>query len=122
MKPFAGLIVSACLIASILIGANATQPRDLGREILEANDGWASLTTGTTGGSTASANHASVKFTSITITKSRRILRVTNTVWVSDESRRFMLKTTSFALTRKFPLIASLAGSAGPRSISKGLR
>jgi pectate lyase len=60
MKSFSSLIVSACLSVSILIGANATQPRDLGREILEANDGWASLTTGTTGGANASANQVYV--------------------------------------------------------------
>jgi pectate lyase len=60
MKSFSSLLVSACLIVSILIGANATPPRDLGRETLEANDGWASLTTGTTGGSTASENQVYV--------------------------------------------------------------
>jgi len=60
MKSFSSLILSVCLIVSILIGANATPPRDLGREVLEANDGWASLTTGTTGGSNASANQVYV--------------------------------------------------------------
>lgn len=58
MKSLFSLIVSACL--SVIIGANVTQPRDLGREVLEANDGWASLTSGTTGGSTASANQVYV--------------------------------------------------------------
>jgi pectate lyase len=32
-------------------------PRDLGREVLAANDGWASATTGTTGGAKADARH-----------------------------------------------------------------
>jgi pectate lyase len=63
MKSFSSLIVSACLIVSILIGANATRPRDLGRETLEAKDGWASLTTGTTGGTNASANQVYVVHT-----------------------------------------------------------
>ena len=56
MRSLFSLIVSACLIANILIGAHAIGKRDLGREILEANDGWAAMSPGTTGGSNANAN------------------------------------------------------------------
>ena len=49
------LTISVCLIANLLPSIRAEQ-RDLGHETLDANDGWASLTTGTTGGSNAATN------------------------------------------------------------------
>jgi len=49
------LTISVCLIANLFPSVRAEQ-RDLGHETLEANDGWASLTTGTTGGSNAATN------------------------------------------------------------------
>lgn len=50
------LTLSVCLVGNVFLGARATEQRDLGHETLEANDGWASFSTGTTGGSNAAAN------------------------------------------------------------------
>jgi len=50
--------VSACLLVAALgAGAQAFAAQNLGRETLPANDGWAALDTGTTGGSAADADH-----------------------------------------------------------------
>ena len=49
------LTISLCLVANLFPSIRAEQ-RDLGHETLEANDGWASLTTGTTGGANAATN------------------------------------------------------------------
>ena len=50
-KPFVSI---ACLLATLTASATASAShRDLGRETLDANDGWASFGTGTTGGSAA---------------------------------------------------------------------
>ena len=49
------LTISVCLVANLFPSSLAEQ-RDLGHETLDANDGWASLTTGTTGGSNAATN------------------------------------------------------------------
>ncbi len=47
-------IPAACLLATIALSPTASAGhRDLGRETLDANDGWASFGTGTTGGSAA---------------------------------------------------------------------
>ena len=53
------LSVTACIPAAAPAASpSPTQtPRDLGRETLAANDGWAAATTGTTGGSKADAAH-----------------------------------------------------------------
>jgi pectate lyase len=52
--------VPAVIVAAVIAAAGvwsttaaAHKKRDLGREVLAANDGWASLGTGTTGGSAA---------------------------------------------------------------------
>ncbi|PYQ20457.1 MAG: pectate lyase, partial [Acidobacteria bacterium] len=53
-------------MAGVVIGlASASRPapaddRDLGREILAPNDGWASFSTGTTGGAAAAPDHVYV--------------------------------------------------------------
>jgi pectate lyase len=47
------LILTACLTAATLVATPASDQRDLGREILAPNDGWASFSTGTTGGANA---------------------------------------------------------------------
>jgi pectate lyase len=53
-------VIVICLIAVAALAAlpaMATAKRDLGRETLPPNDGWASLGAGTTGGSAATADH-----------------------------------------------------------------
>jgi len=57
--------ILACSIVTLLLIGNTTslkavtptKQEDLGKQTLEANDGWASSTTGTTGGSNATADH-----------------------------------------------------------------
>jgi pectate lyase len=56
MRSLFTFILSLCLVLNVLITSATADQRDLGREVLAANDGWASMSTGTTGGSTASAN------------------------------------------------------------------
>ena len=56
MSSLLSLLVSVYLVANILLGVPATGNRDLGRETLAANDGWAAMSTGTTGGSNAVAS------------------------------------------------------------------
>jgi pectate lyase len=55
MRPSKGLALAAVLavVAATDVTASADQQRDLGREVLAPNDGWASEGTGTTGGSAA---------------------------------------------------------------------
>lgn len=48
--------LSVCLAGSVCLGAGAMGQRDLGHETLAPNDGWASFSTGTTGGTNAVAN------------------------------------------------------------------
>ncbi len=53
-------VIVICLIAVAALAAlpaMAAEKRDLGRETLAPNDGWASLGAGTTGGSAATADH-----------------------------------------------------------------
>lgn len=50
-------IILLCVFAVAFTAAPAAGHRDLGRETLAANDGWASLDPGTTGGSTAADDH-----------------------------------------------------------------
>src|SRR6266542_886111 len=56
MRALWALILTACLITATLLAAAAIDHRDPGREILAPNDGWASLSTGTTGGANAADN------------------------------------------------------------------
>ena len=49
-------ILTASITTNALPAAAAIDHRDLGRETLAANDGWASLSAGTTGGSSAANN------------------------------------------------------------------
>jgi pectate lyase len=53
------IVLATCLVAGTVIGITATAGKktDLGRETLAANDGWASFSTGTTGGSNAAPDH-----------------------------------------------------------------
>ncbi len=53
MPVFWTFILTACLTTSTLIVTTASDHRDPGREILAPNDGWASFSTGTTGGANA---------------------------------------------------------------------
>src|SRR5258708_24988108 len=57
-------IAAACAAALVAAGASgaaaAGGPRDLVRQVLPANDGWAAATTGTTGGVAADAAHVSI--------------------------------------------------------------
>jgi pectate lyase len=46
----------ACLTANALLATPAIDHIDLGRETLATNDGWASFSTGTTGGASAADN------------------------------------------------------------------
>jgi pectate lyase len=50
------LILATCIVVSAIAGAIAKDQRDLGREVLQTNDGWASLAPGTTGGVSAADN------------------------------------------------------------------
>ncbi len=53
-------VIVMCLIliaAVVAMPAMATAKRDLGRETLAPNDGWASLGAGTTGGAAATPDH-----------------------------------------------------------------
>src|SRR6266511_2794509 len=56
MRALWALILTACLITATLLAAAAIDHRDPGREILAPNDGWASFSTGTTGGANAADN------------------------------------------------------------------
>lgn len=58
MRPMKIIMLVVCLIAiaSAAVPAMALGKPDLGREYLAPNDGWASLGTGTTGGSSAKAD------------------------------------------------------------------
>ena len=49
-------ILTACLTTNALASNPAGDHRDIGRETLATNDGWASFSTGTTGGSSAADN------------------------------------------------------------------
>ena len=74
MRALIAIIVASCLIAFASVstpakaagtGASSNRPghlygRDLGRETLPPNDGWASLGAGTTGGSAAAPDHVYV--------------------------------------------------------------
>jgi len=53
---FVCLIVTVCLTANALLAKSAIDHRDLGRETLAPNDGWAAFSTGTTGGASAADN------------------------------------------------------------------
>jgi pectate lyase len=53
------VVAAACAVALASTGLIAAQ-RDLGREVLAVNDGWASLGAGVTGGSVADAEHVFV--------------------------------------------------------------
>ena len=57
-------IAAACAAGLVAAGASgaaaAGGPRDLVRQVLPANDGWAAATTGTTGGVAADAAHVSI--------------------------------------------------------------
>ncbi|MCI0395237.1 MAG: pectate lyase [Chloroflexi bacterium] len=55
MRIFRTIMIMICSVALAVaaISAMASEERDLGREILATNDGWASFATGTTGGSLA---------------------------------------------------------------------
>lgn len=44
-------------VAAAIMPVSRAEARDLGREVLAPNDGWAAFSTGTTGGATADANH-----------------------------------------------------------------
>ena len=60
MRTLNGIILTLCLIGntSFLAAANTfPKDNDLGRETLAPNDGWASFSTGTTGGSAATPEH-----------------------------------------------------------------
>src|SRR6266508_2935388 len=69
MRALIGIVVTLCLIAIAAVGAPALESsansggarlqsaQDLGRETLPPNDGWASFSTGTTGGSAATPDH-----------------------------------------------------------------
>jgi len=48
--------MTACLVLITIVGAMAKEQQDLGREVLPANDGWASFSPGTTGGASAADN------------------------------------------------------------------
>jgi pectate lyase len=58
MRTFRISIIVMCVIAIVVVTmpAMASQGRDLGRETLPPNDGWASLGAGTTGGASATPN------------------------------------------------------------------
>ncbi len=58
MRALWALILTACLTTATLLAAAAIDHRDPGREILAPNDGWASFSTGTTGGANAADNQA----------------------------------------------------------------
>lgn len=52
-----------CSLGLAAVGATAAagdQPDDIGRQVLPANDGWGSFSTGTTGGAAADADHVFV--------------------------------------------------------------
>src|SRR5438876_12336014 len=52
------VLVAACgPVTSAPSASPAIKQRDLGRDVLAANDGWASSTTGTSGGARAHAPH-----------------------------------------------------------------
>ena len=53
---FVCLILTVCLTANALLAKSAIDHRDLGRETLAPNDGWAAFSTGTTGGASAADN------------------------------------------------------------------
>jgi len=53
MRVLHTLILTACLTTATLVATPASDHRDPGREILAPNDGWASFSTGTTGGANA---------------------------------------------------------------------
>ncbi|KUN87491.1 pectate lyase family protein [Streptomyces griseoruber] len=57
-RVIAALVGCTALVLSVTGTASAhTTSRDLGRQVLAANDGWGSYGTGTTGGSAADADH-----------------------------------------------------------------
>jgi pectate lyase len=58
MRELRIVLVATCLLAATVAGVTATAAKktDLGRETLAPNDGWASFSTGTTGGSNAAAD------------------------------------------------------------------
>ncbi len=58
MRCLKAIIIVNCMLAIIATaGPTIADERDLGREILAPNDGWASLGTGTTGGVAATPDH-----------------------------------------------------------------
>lgn len=59
MRTLKSILIILCVVATTAAGwpANASGHRDLGAEILKANDGWAALSPGTTGGSNAAPDH-----------------------------------------------------------------
>jgi pectate lyase len=60
MRILKAFLVAFCLIGNTSFGVAAIAPtkqEDLGRETLSPNDGWASFSTGTTGGSSATEDH-----------------------------------------------------------------
>jgi pectate lyase len=60
MRMKTGLVTATSLMALAAASAANAAPRDLGREVLGANDGWAAFGTGTTGGSLASSDQVYV--------------------------------------------------------------
>jgi pectate lyase len=59
---FQRLAIGAALVVvlAVVSGLASADDRDLGREILGPNDGWAAFSTGTTGGAAATPDHVYV--------------------------------------------------------------
>jgi pectate lyase len=74
MRTLKSILIVICVVAiiSAVWPANAYADRDLGTEILQANDGWAALSPGTTGGSNAAPDHV------YTVTNRRELIAALN--------------------------------------------